>query len=123
MVGVHNFDQSTSFLKGGLRDMPKGYPENYNAFDNLCLISSVIYCYTKIVHPEIHEKIKKLIYARSSRKHKNEAGRELEKWIQNLCSDCNLSQTGPHDMFDALKKISDHLNIQVSMKFNKNCAS
>jgi hypothetical protein len=115
MVGVYNFDQSSSFLKGSLRELPRGYPENCESFKNMCLLTSVIYCYIKIENPEIHKKIKTLLYSKTSIKMKNEGGRHLEKLINKLCSECNLSQTGPHDLDDTLTKVSSHLNIQINV--------
>jgi hypothetical protein len=104
---------SVGFLKGGLRDFPAGYPASETAFQDLCLLTSVIYSHSKLTNPESYHTIKKLLYSKSSKKEKNIAGFALEQLVTNLCLHCNLSPTGPYELNETLNVISEHLKIQI----------
>lgn len=104
---------SECFLKGGLLNVPAGFPEKKDAFLNKCLLAAVILNYAKLVDTEIYGKLKRLCYSNKSDKQKNEAGKSLLYLINELCSELQINSNGPHNLSEVLPQICLYLNIRV----------
>ena len=106
---------STTFLAGGLLDLPTNFPNGKNSLENLCLLSSVIYSYIKFADPSKYEKVKKMCYSHSSKQAKNEAGLLLQNEIIRFCEATNVSKTGPHDFVTVIPILADFYHIQIHL--------
>jgi len=101
------------FLPGGLINLPVGYPQKPEVFQDLCLLTSVMFGYMKLTNTREYHNIKKLCYRRTPLAKKNLAGEVLLSLIENLCSECDIAMKGPLDMSHVLPIIVNKLNIQI----------
>ena len=103
----------------GAIEIEIGFSGDATAFENQCLLSSVLICHfaNKFYGGSKKDgdflKLKNLWTKRTSKKKTQEAGKFLKLQIDNLKADLGLPQNGPYNVTETLPKLCDHFGSQI----------
>jgi hypothetical protein len=103
----------------GVIEIENGFLGDEAAFENQCLLSSVLIChfankwYQGLKNDSIFEKLTHLWIKRTSQKKKKEAGEILKQEIEKLILNLDLPAKGPYTIVETLPKLCHHLSSQI----------
>lgn len=103
-------DSTNCFLPGGRLSLQ-------SKFNNDCLPKSICFAYLKLKNPITYQKVKKILFKKSTKKVKQEAIKILNEFQNDLCNSCNIDFSGPHDI-KIVEIIALHLQIQIHIIFS-----
>jgi hypothetical protein len=106
-------NSSTLRLRGSLISLPAGYPDDPLAFLNMCVLINLIFGWLKYHNNGQHAILKKLTLASKNNFAKNNAGKLLDKLVNEFCRTTNTKREGPYQLDLILPIFADYCKCQI----------
>jgi len=108
----HRGAQNGCYLHGGLLNLPTGYLDDPNFFENQCLLLCLVFQFIYITQPFMVCYLDAFLKKKNCNK-KQYAGEMLNTYIEEFCHKAQIDRTGPHDLHTTSKLFSEIYKCQV----------